>query len=98
MQNLKIIITGKFHNTGFLFYTKQFAVLNKINGIVQYIDNNSIIIEAEGEEANLGRFIEYCRIGPLGANIETIKISQNTVQHYNSFEINDQDINLESIL
>ena len=88
MQNLQIIISGKVQRTGFLFYVKQFAKLNRINGFVKYSNKASILIEAEGNEANLNIFIEYCRIGPEGSVITSVNISQGQLLNHASFKIN----------
>jgi len=88
MQNLQIIISGKLQKTGFPFYVKQFAQLNNIKGFVKYSSVSSIIIEAEGNEANLNIFIEYCRIGPEGSVITSVNISQGQLLNHASFKIN----------
>lgn len=87
MQSLQITLNGKIYHTGFLFYVKQFAGLNNIRGTVYYSENNAIIIEAEGEEPDLDRFIEYCRIGPLGAEVSTLNVARSGRRGFDSFQI-----------
>jgi acylphosphatase len=93
MQSLQITLTGKIQNTGFPFYVKQFAELNHIKGTVHISGNISIIIEAEGEESNLDRFIEYCRIGPLGASVFTLNVARSGKRGFDSFQIIENENN-----
>ena len=87
MKNLIIKISGKVKKTGFLFYAKQFSKLYNINGFAKYTDNTTLLIEAEGNENQLNKFIEYCMEGPLGAKIINFNISEGEIKHYNSFDI-----------
>lgn len=87
MQNIQIKVSGRIQKTGFPFYVKQFAQLNDINGLVKYLDESTILIEAQGNETDLNVFIEYCRIGPNGSVINSIKISQGQIQKYKLFQI-----------
>ncbi len=87
MQNIQIKVSGRVQKTGFPFFVKQFAQLHNINGFVKYLDESSVGIEAQGNEADLNVFIKYCRIGPNGSVINSIKISQGQVQKYKSFKI-----------
>ncbi len=78
---------GKVQKTGFLFYIKQFSGIYHINGFAKYTGDDSIFIEAEGEETNLEEFLKYCRIGPDGAVINSIKIFPSKPRLYTSFKI-----------
>jgi len=87
MQNIQIKVSGRVQKTGFPFFVKQFAQLNNINGLVKYLDESSILIEAQGYEADINVFIEYCLIGPNGSVINSIQISHGQIKKYKSFEI-----------
>ncbi|MCD4698083.1 MAG: acylphosphatase [Bacteroidales bacterium] len=87
MQNLQINISGKVQNTGFPFYVKQFAQLYNIKGFVKFSNESLITIEVQGNETDLNKFIEYCRIGPEGSLITSVKISQGELLNHDSFRI-----------
>lgn len=87
MQSIQIKVTGELGQSGFPFFVKQFAMLNKIKGFVKQSDDTLIIIEAEGQESDLNKFIKYCRIGPNGSIINSINITPSTNGKYRSFEI-----------
>ena len=46
-----------------------------------------MLIEAEGSETHLNKFIEYCMEGPLGSKITGFNIREGKVKHYHSFDI-----------
>ncbi|MBN1338906.1 MAG: acylphosphatase [Bacteroidales bacterium] len=87
MISLQISLSGKIQKTGFPFYVKQFAILNNIRGSVRILDESHIVIEAEGKETGLNKFIEFCRVGPLGSSVDGVSISKNRIRHFNSFVI-----------
>ena len=93
MQCIQIKISGELTQTGFPFYVKQFAYLNNIKGWVRHSDHTQIIIDAEGEDADINKFIEYCRIGPNGSVISSINISHTEIKKYESFKIIEKQIN-----
>lgn len=82
----QLIITGKVKNTGFRFYALRGANRFRISGEVSQ-QNESIIIEAEGEENTLMEFDEWCRKGPEGSQIDTFNISEMELSGYEDFII-----------
>ena len=89
MKNLRINISGKVRKTGFLFFVKQFSQLYSINGYAKYTGETSVFIEAEGKHDALDMFVKYCRIGPVGSKIKSIRIEEGKVKNYKSFAIID---------
>ena len=87
MKNLRIKISGKVKKTGFLFFAKQFSKIYHITGFAKYTGNTTLLIEAEGEETRLNKFIEYCKEGPLGSKINGFDIREGEIKHYHSFDI-----------
>ena len=89
MKNIRIYISGKVHKTGFLFFAKQMARQFNINGLAKYNTDLSVFIEAEGKHDALDMFVKYCRIGPVGSKIKSIRIEEGKVKNYKSFAIID---------
>lgn len=87
MKNLRIKIFGQVRKTGFLFFVKQFSKLYHISGFIKYTGETSLLIEAEGSETNLSRFLDYCKAGPSGSIIKDIRISEGEIQNYQAFEV-----------
>ena len=91
MKNIQIIIVGKVYKTGFRYFVKQMSERNGITGTVQYTDDHSVKIEARGYEDALNRFINYCRLGCLGSEVNNVSISESPEFPYRSFEIVNEE-------
>ena len=72
---------------GFRFSMMEKALRLNITGYVQRQLNNSVFIEAEGEKTNLGKFLEWCKKGPLGVNILRVEVTEGEVKGYSTFDI-----------
>ncbi|MEI6455466.1 MAG: acylphosphatase [bacterium] len=87
MKHYNLTITGKVQGVGFRFMSMQAAYRYHIRGFVQNLMNGAVYIEAEGEEANLKKFIDWCRSGALGAKVDEIDGKQGEIRNYGSFDI-----------
>jgi len=87
MQQLQIIIHGKLKDTGYRYFIKQIARLHGIKGNVKCNGDNSIIINAEGNENLLKKFTELLRVGAYDAHIDNFETIENPFNNYKSFEM-----------
>jgi acylphosphatase len=87
MKHVNIRIYGRVQRIGFRFQSMQVAYKFNVTGLVRNMDDGSVHIEAEGEVSNIEKFIEWCKIGPLGARIEKIYIEEGDIKSYTSFDI-----------
>ena len=87
MKCFQITITGKVTHKGFRFGAMQMAYKLGIKGFVQYKKKNCILIEAEGKEQKLKKFIEWCEKGPNWARVDDIQSKEVTLKGYPSFII-----------
>jgi acylphosphatase len=65
----------------------QVAYKYNITGFVRNMDDGSVYIEAEGENSNIEKFVEWCKIGPMGARIEKFLMEEGDIKNYTSFDI-----------
>ncbi|MEA3445423.1 MAG: acylphosphatase, partial [Bacteroidota bacterium] len=87
MKSLSIHITGKVYKVGFRYYAKQMAERCGICGSVRYSDQQTVIIEAMGNDDELNKFIGRCRIGCYGSAVKEITIAEKEFPVSTSFEI-----------
>lgn len=87
MKHLTIIIRGQVQRVGFRFRTMEAAYKYGVTGIVMNQDDNSVYVEAEGEEKPMQQFLAWCHTGPLGAKVATVEVEEGPLQHFTSFEI-----------
>ena len=87
MKHYKIKITGRVQGIGLRFSAMQIAYRFDVKGYVQNLKDGSVYIEAEGEEENIDRFLQWCRTGPLGARIANTDFTEGEVKNFKSFDI-----------
>jgi acylphosphatase len=88
MRNVRIKIYGRVQRIGFRFSSMQAAYKFGIRGFVQNAEDGSVYIEAEGSEECVNNFIEWCKVGPLGAKVEKLLLEEGEIKNYSSFDIN----------
>ncbi len=87
MKSYQITVSGRVQRVGFRFHTHKTANLMSIKGFVMNKPNGDVYIEAEGEDQNLNEFILWCRKGPDWSTVTDIKIIEQPVCNYKTFDI-----------
>jgi len=87
MKCYQVTISGKVTHKGFRFGAMQMAYKLGITGFVQYRKRDTLLIEAEGKEMKLKKFIDWCNSGPVWAKVAEIKVNEVAVKGYSSFNI-----------
>jgi len=72
-KRLFIKIYGDVIGVGFRYNTKRMAGELGIFGYASNCQDNTLEIEAEGEEAQLEDFLSWCRLGPTTARVAKIE-------------------------
>ena len=86
IRHHQIRITGKLENSGIRFHTYMGARKLNIAGEVR-LENNVVIIEAEGDENALYGFERWCKNAPDDYLINTISVVEKEVSGYDEFRI-----------
>ena len=86
-KHFSIRITGWVQGVFFRASTKERADAFDITGLVRNEPDGSVYAEAEGEEENLKKFIEWCHRGPSGARVETFDIREGPIRNFSRFVI-----------
>lgn len=86
IKHYSLTISGRVQQVGFRFFAMQMAYKNHINGFVRN-QKGGVFIEAEGEEEELKRFMEWCHRGPESARVDNVVIKEGDVRNYSSFDI-----------
>jgi len=85
-KHVQIVIKGRVENTGFRFYALRGANRFQIRGEVSQ-QKDSIVIDAEGDDAALAEFEQWCRKGPEGCTIEDFCSTELELSGYDEFRI-----------
>jgi acylphosphatase len=87
MKCFHIQVYGRVQHKGFRFVAMQKAYQHGIRGYIQNRKDGSLYIEAEGEEEELNRFLEWCSKGPMGSIVEEVTHEEGEIKDYTSFDI-----------
>ncbi len=85
-QHYQITLKGNFKQSGFRFHAFQAAHDFSIRGQVNE-SNGNIIIEAEGDEKDLEKFLEWCYASKGAVLPESIMVAKKPLAYYNDFLI-----------
>ena len=87
MKHVSIRVYGRVQGVFFRASTKEMAEELNIHGNVRNERDGSVAIEAEGDEAAVRKFIEWCRNGPKLASVDRCKVEEGEVQNLKGFSI-----------
>jgi len=87
LVSYNIKVDGKVQGVFFRATTKAKAISLGIKGWVRNESNGSVQIEAEGREAQMKQFIEWCHHGPDEAVVNGVSITPIALHKHTSFEI-----------
>jgi acylphosphatase len=80
-------VYGRVQGVGFRFYTQKAAWERHINGFVRNKPDGSVYIEAEGLDADLMSFVDWCSQGPQWARVDSMEKQFVGPFGYKGFEI-----------
>jgi len=84
---LSIQVFGLVQGVWFRKSTQEKAIELGIAGFVKNENDGSVYIEAEGSENHLKIFVDWCHIGPSGANVSKVMSKQASMQNHVHFVI-----------
>lgn len=87
MRHFDIQVKGKVQGVFFRASTKAKARELNINGYVQNQPDGNVYIEAEGNDDNLQKLIDWCHYGPSAAKVDSVEFEPGNVKNFSYFEI-----------
>lgn len=87
IKHYDIRVYGKVQGVFFRASARHRAELLDIHGFTKNDHDGSVIIEAEGTEANLALFIEWCHEGPERAEVTKVEAMEGPLKNFTSFEV-----------
>lgn len=86
-KHFNIKIFGKVQGVFFRYSAKDNADELNIKGFVKNESDGSVYIEAEGEGENIDTFIDWCKQGPQGAQVQRVDIKEDEIKGFKEFSI-----------
>ena len=87
MKTIQIIISGRVQGVFFRASTKAVADQIGIKGFVKNVKDGTVLIEAEGDDALMEHFIDWCKFGPDDARVDDISINEIELKNYRNFDV-----------
>ena len=87
MIAFRIKITGRVQGVFFRASTKEKGNELNVSGWVRNEPDGTVLIEAEGEDARMMEFRQWCTIGSPVSKVEGVTVEEVSVQGFDSFEI-----------
>lgn len=87
MVHRKITVKGKVQGVFFRATARSVAVRLGLSGAVKNLPDGHVWIVAEGPESAMREFIDWCRIGPVGAEVTEVQVETGTPENYQGFDI-----------
>ncbi|RMG85020.1 MAG: acylphosphatase [Bacteroidetes bacterium] len=87
MKRYQIWIRGKVQGVWFRASAKREAEALGLVGFVKNLPDGRVYAEAEGDEAALNAFVDWCMQGPPLAKVWSVEVSEVPVHGFSEFEI-----------
>jgi len=86
-KHFNIRVSGKVQGVFYRANTQREAIKLGLTGFVRNELNGNVYIEAEGDELQLKKLIDWCWKGPQKAVVENIHITETDLKNFSDFVI-----------
>ncbi len=87
MKHYKLRIQGRVQGVWYRASAHRKARELGLRGFVRNEPDGSVYAEAEGEEAGLQAFVNWCRQGPDLARVEQVTVEEGPIKGFETFEV-----------
>lgn len=87
IKHFNIKIQGLVQGVFFRQTAKEIADNLSLKGFCRNESGGRVYCEAEGEEENLERFLEWCQQGPPLAKVEKTSIKEDKMKNFKDFTV-----------
>jgi acylphosphatase len=86
-KHFSIRVSGKVQGVFYRATAIEKARELRLLGFVRNERDGSVYIEAEGEEDDLRRFVEWAKLGPPRAVVQSCEVNESGMKNFSGFEI-----------
>lgn len=86
-KSLSITIQGHVQGVGFRYHASARARELLLTGFVRNQPDGTVFIEVEGEDLPVDEFVEWCRLGPRWARVDSVEIQTVEMRNYTGFTV-----------
>lgn len=78
MRRIRVIVSGRVQGVSYRASTAQQAAQLGLVGWVRNLDDGTVELEAEGEDAQIAALIAWCHDGPRHAVVSRVAVEEQT--------------------
>lgn len=86
-RHYNITVKGKVQRVSYRFTAQQMAIRLGLTGYVKNLPNGDVFIEAEGDEENINKLVEWCYVGPPKAKVTEVNAVESEWRNFKTFEL-----------
>ncbi len=87
MKHLDIVISGRVQGVFFRVTSKAVADQLGVKGTARNNADDTVAIEAEGDDFSLELFLEFCHKGSDRSAVEKVEVTEGEMKNYRNFEV-----------
>ena len=87
MRHYNITVKGKVQGVSYRFCTHIEALKLGLTGFVKNLHSGHVYIEAEGNDEQINKLIDWCYIGSPLSKVTEVMIEESEVKDFRNFEI-----------
>ena len=87
VKSYQVRIQGKVQGVFYRHSAQAEARRLGLTGFARNESDGSVYIEAEGEDASLGQFVQWCNVGPASASVSRVDYGEQTPKDFTEFQI-----------
>jgi acylphosphatase len=86
-RHYNITVKGRVQGVAFRFNAQAVAAKLDLTGYVKNLADGDVYIEAEGDEENINKFINWCYTGPRLAVVQEVIAQESETKGFQTFEL-----------
>lgn len=87
IRHYNITVKGKVQRVSYRFCTHAQAMKCNLTGYVRNLHNGDVYIEAEGEEDDINKLIDWCYVGSPLSQVKEVNAVESDVKNFETFEV-----------
>lgn len=86
-KHVKLRVYGLVQGVFFRAFVLEKALTMGLKGYTLNDSDGSVYIEAQGEQAKIAEFVEWCQKGPERARVDRVEMEEMNLAEFKTFEI-----------
>jgi len=86
-KSVRIYIEGTVQGIFFRAFVKENAERHNVKGFVRNLEDGRVEVFLEGNNEDVDKMIELCKIGPKHSNIKNVEVKDEKFQDFKNFKV-----------